>query len=799
MTPRGRRFVWAVVVLVLLLFIGRWSVAFVAERWWAATISPSAAAFVTNWQLLGILLDVGAIIVASLWFALHALVVARAIASVQVTHRLGNLHLREVVPTRLLLAGAVASGILLGLIAGAGAHAWRDPIVLAWHGVTYGVLDPLLNLDVGVFVAQLPAWELLHRFAALLAVVGLAFCLTLYASIGALRRERGAVVVHPDARRHLGVLLALVAVTTAVGYRLAPYHLAAAALPSLTLVGALSRVRAAEVMCGIAMAAALLSLFWALRGRNSLLAAGWIVLALGAVGERYAIPALAEQGPPSPSRTALVRRFDALAWGIREAPAVRETEATPAVTALWDEDVLGRLVERGGGSLEAATPADARTLDGQVHPIWLVATSPPGDAAQLEVWAVEDGATTAAGAPIMLRSSEEARSVRPVWRSVTDPRSRPASPPWRSVTVGVNARSPLRRLLLAWARQAPGILSDKSHGDVDWHLDPVARAGAVLPMLSWTAADLVILNSRPTWLVQGLATSDEFPLATRARWRDGRVAGVGPAVLCAIDAATGETRFFADPAADSLATSWINVAGSLVAPAATIPAELRARISYRPEWLQAQLAVLEGPGWNAGTAVQSEAGAPLWLPLLAPARQVALEDPARNVIATVVTAFRTGGIPRLRLDHPDPDAALIDGLAQLRQLWSRAAIVAHLRDSVTAAGGTVWSRGPRWFPGRTPAAWQALFAVPHNGMPTLLWISTKIGDRIGGGRAPGEAWRSVTEPDQVADSRHPDDAATLELARAAVQRADSALRRGDMTAFGRAFEDVRRAVLRPPH
>ncbi len=314
MTPRARRYIGALAVLVAVLFVGRWSVEFVAERWWAATISPATASFVTNWQLLGLALDVGAILIATVWFAIQALLVARAIASVQVTHRLGDLQLREAVPTRLLLGGAIASGVLLGLIAGAGAHAWRTPMVLASRGVTYGIRDPLLNLDIGVFVSQLPAWDLMHRFAVLLGVLGLGFCFALYSGIGAMRRERGTITMHLDARRHMGVLLSVVALTIAVGYRLVPYHLAAASVTSVTLAGMATRVRAAEIVSGIAIATAILSLVWALRGRNTLLIAAWLVLAVGAAGERFVVPALVEEGPPAPTRMAAARRFDAVAW-----------------------------------------------------------------------------------------------------------------------------------------------------------------------------------------------------------------------------------------------------------------------------------------------------------------------------------------------------------------------------------------------------------------------------------------------------------------------------------------------------
>ena len=797
MTPRARRFVVAVVVLVALLIVGRWSVAFIAERWWAATISPAAAAFVSNWQLLALTLDVGAIVVASIWFAIQALLVARAIASVQVTHRLGNLHLREAVPTHLLLFGAVASGVLLGLIAGAGAHAWRDPVVLAWHGVTYGVLDPLLNLDVGVLVAQLPAWDLLHRFAVLLGVLGVAFCVALYAGIGALRRDGGAVVVHPDARRHLGVLLAFVAFTFAVGYRLEPYHLAAASPPTLTLAGALGRVRAAEVMSGVALAAGILSLIWALRGRNALLAAAWLVLVIGALGERYAVPALSEAGPMAAGRVAAARRFDALAWGIREVPAVNRTETTPAVSSLWDEEVLRRLVEHNGGVLDAVTAGEIVTPDGQATPTWLVATRSAGGSGMLDVLAIADGSTGVDGAPVMQRSPKEIPSARSVWRSVADPRSRPSSPRWRSVQTGVSASSPLRRLLLAWARQAPGMLGGKALPDVDWHLDPVERAGAVLPMLSWLPADLVLLNSRPVWLMQGMLAVDRFPLATRSSWRAGRVAGVTPAVLCTVDAASGETHFFADPAADSLAVAWLSIVGPLIASAAAIPLELRNSIPYRTEWFEAQLPALQSSGWGTGR-IESRSGppVPVWLNGRTPGHQVALEESGRNAISTVVTAFRIGGVPQIALDRRDPESGLSDSRTALGQLWNRAAVLTHLKDSVTAAGDTVWSRGPRWYAGPTPAAWQPFFTVPSNGPPALLWIATEIGGRIGGGRTSAEAWRTVTDEDRRANPDHPDDALTLESARRVLQRADSAFRRGDMTAFGRAFEELRRTLQR---
>lgn len=803
MTPRTRRWLGAAVALVLLLFAGRWSVELVAERWWAATIAPSAAAFVTRWRLLGVGLDAAAMVIAAVWFALQALLVARAIASVQVTRRLGNLQLREAVPTRLLLAGAVGSGILLGLIAGAGAHEWRSPMILSAQGVRYGLTDPLLNLDVGVYVAQLPVWDLLHRFASLLVLLGLLFCVMLYAGIGAMSRDQHRVNIHADARRHLGVLLALAALTIAMGYRLAPYHIAAAAIPALTAAGALSRVHAADVLSGVAAATAVLSVAWAIRGRNSVLVAAWLVLAVAALGERYAVPALVEEGPPGPGRLAVTRRFDAVAWGIRESATPSAPDAVPGTTAIWDEQLLARLVDADGGVMDAATPQALDASGRTPIPSWLVAMQSTSNPARLDLLAVVDGVTSALGAPRMLPAPGAADSSQFPWRVVRDARIHPGAPSWRAVTGGVDASSPLRRLLLAWARQAPGILGNAAPGSMDWHLDPAERARAVLPMADWQDADLVMVNSRPAWLVQGLLPIEEFPLTTRADWGDSRVAGLVPAFLCVVDPATGETRFYLDPGADSLGAAWARAIGPLIEPAPALPGDVRRALTYPIAWFEAQLQVLQAAAWGGGTlplpAPHRALTAPVWLAGTIPARQAALEAEDRSGIATVATAWRASGVPALHLDRRSGEADLPSNRLELRQLWSRAAVLLHLRDSVTAAGDTSWARAPRWSPGSDGVAWEPVFSVPVRGAPALLWIATGLNEALGGGGSAVAAWRSVTEPGTAGTTSVPDDATTVDLARRSLEQADSALRRGDMTAFGRAFEELRRILKRGAH
>lgn len=48
MSPRARRIAALVLVVVVLLFAGRWTAGLYAERWWAEQISPAAAGAMTG-------------------------------------------------------------------------------------------------------------------------------------------------------------------------------------------------------------------------------------------------------------------------------------------------------------------------------------------------------------------------------------------------------------------------------------------------------------------------------------------------------------------------------------------------------------------------------------------------------------------------------------------------------------------------------------------------------------------------------------------------------------------------------
>src|ERR671921_48628 len=154
MSRRGRRLTGVLAAVVLLLFAGRWTAVLLADRWWATEFSPQAATYLTDWHILRLTLDLAGIVIASAWFIGHLLLVYRAVGTVQVRRSVANLEFREALTPGTLLTVAIITGAVLGLLVGKGASSHTAQVALAWQGVSYGAPDPLLQRDLGLYVAQ---------------------------------------------------------------------------------------------------------------------------------------------------------------------------------------------------------------------------------------------------------------------------------------------------------------------------------------------------------------------------------------------------------------------------------------------------------------------------------------------------------------------------------------------------------------------------------------------------------------------------------------------------------------------
>lgn len=792
MTPRMRRLLGVGTIIILLLFAGRWTVDVMTARWWALSISPAAGAFVSRWILLGLALDLTAILTASAWFAAQAVLVARVIATVQVERQDGPTRILEPIATRLLLIGGAGLGILLGIVTGAGAREWRAPVALAWQGVSYGINDPLLGRDLGVLVAQLPLWQVAHRFALMLVLLGLLLATVLYAAIGAIKRHSVGVYIHPDARRHLGLLLGLLAVGFALGSLLTPYRLAVSADPPLGMLASTVRVVAAQALAGAALGVAAMSVAWALRPRHSLVVAGWLVLLVGGAVERFLIPAFAAEGSGSPTRDADLRTIAAALWGI-ELTEERATDTLPSVTARWDDATLVRSLASGGLRAAGVWPTTVVNR-GSFMPEWTVAATLPSTPEDLEVLRIRDGVATSS-------------AVRPevvTRRTIPDARVKSAAPAWRLVAAdGVVVGWWARRLGLAWARQAPRMLQLGPRQAIDWHLDPVERARTILPMLSWRLDGLVLRGDRAVWLATGFASVRAAPLMVKQSWGGRDVAGVTPAIIATIDIGTGAVSFTLDPSAGPLGEAWAQFIGPLIAPETELAVDLRRELPYPTTWLESQLEVLEGSAWNLGRRPgRRVADGPPESPWAGwdrsgGYRQAIYEDPARRAVSAIVTARRREG--RASLGLARYEGSDLDNARELERRWGRGVTLTHLRDSVRANGDSLLAGPVHWHLAPDGlVAWTSYITEGRRGPATALWLATARGATLGGGREVASAWQSLTLPAgvQARAAAIPAAAERLGAMEGWIRRADSALARGDMTAFGRAWEALRR-LARP--
>jgi hypothetical protein len=808
---RSRRVAAIFAGVVVLLFAGRWSSAVLADRWWAAAISPAAVEFITDWHLLHGLLTLAGVVVAAAWFIGHLLGVYRAVGSVQVRRSVANLEFREALTPGALLAVAVAAGAVLGAVVGKGAGSRAAEVALAWQGVSYGVLDPLLQRDVGLYVAQVPLWADAQRFAFLLVTLGLALVFGLYVIVGAIRWLDGRPAINNHARAHLGWLLVALALVLMWGYLLEPFDLVAAVdgVPDRAAWRATTLV--APLLAGVAIATALLSAMWAVRARHSLAAAGWIVLPMASlVGHWLVPPALGGEGEPVAERRVL-EQLEALAYGldgVSESPPGHGGRATaPAVPSLWTPAMAARLL--GSDSVDIVTTDPALlAVGGRARPAWLIGRMLPGGRFVLN--ALADDRAGPAGEALYYRPGDSLPQPLVVpWLDLGTAGFHGQSPRYRlsrGEEPGVALDSWPRRLLLAWSLQVPELLGHVERSTrVDWSLSPGARLRRLVPFVTWGAPVARVVDGELVWVVDGYLPAAAFPLSTRVEWRRRRIAGLRGALVGTVSAQNGSVRVFLRPGSDALAGAWAAITAGVIEPASALPEAIWHATPYPAELFRVQARQLErsprrlGMVSGRGGADQGELPRAdvAWADdTTGPVQVVAFEQPGERRLSALLVGSHDDDVDVLRLARLDSATAL-PSRSGLENRWARFPSYRALSDSIQQDGGRL-ERGPVRFDLADDGvvAYQSHYGGPAAGRPTLVWVTVAAGERQGAGRSMKEAWSNLLGASAPAIAGQAQ-TTRLDEARRLLLRADSALRAGDWDGFGRAWEALRRAVGLP--
>ena len=224
-------------------------------------------------------------------------------------------------------------------------------VALAWQGVTYGVLEPLLQRDIGLYVAQVPLWRAAHDFAFCSSSSGSGWCsaCTSWSARSAgwtaprhqQPRPGASGVAARRARAHADVGLPAGAVRAGGRPR---RHARPGGVAGDHAGGAAARRRRARDRAALGRVGGP-------RTRHALAAAGWIVLPLASlVGHWMVPPTLGGEGEPIADQRTL-DQFERLAYGLETLTESRRTRTArrrrPRVPSLWNRRD-GEAAARGG-------------------------------------------------------------------------------------------------------------------------------------------------------------------------------------------------------------------------------------------------------------------------------------------------------------------------------------------------------------------------------------------------------------------------------------------------------------------
>jgi hypothetical protein len=786
---RGRTLLLGAVVLAVLLVAGRWLAVETAERAWAATL-PAGSVYLEG-RSLARLARLAVWLLATLWGTGNFYIVYRAIGSVQMPRRVGNLEIVEAVPQPVLLALAVGSGLLFGFGLAWGTGDWWLRAVLAGASPRFGISDPLLHRDLGYYLGALP-WALDRQQFFLLSTVTIAVLVAfLYFAIGSLRWQRGRVIASPHARAHVGVLLAGAALGALWGALLDPAEIVAG-LHGTVGGGVVSvRLPAAPYVAASAGLAALASLAWAGWDRTRLLAAGWTVLGLAMLGVYGILPAMARTGPVGGAYPRERTAFTALAFGTLQRPRSSvppyvSMERFVAAVSLWSPERVAAVAERSLSQDETVGGITlSRSADGR--PLWIVARAPDETALAAmrppPDWArVHRRTWASAGGPLGLAEGDS--GLRPEPLVVAD------SETWFGAgfaqyavghaATGIPLDGLWRRVALAWVLQSPEIARNTLPGDrLLWRRTAAERFSRLAPFAQFAAPQPVIAGGALWWLALGYVSAGAFPLVEPVDSPYGPVSYLRAGIVGAMRARTGETRFWLLPGADSLTTTWARLFAPLVAPADSLPAALSAALPFPDATFaivahQLIAATPDSDRWRGAAREPFDIPAPdgdsSWL------AQAFVSSAGRRLEGFLLG--RTGALgPELRF-APSP------GLDPPPQL-------------LVGAGDTVPGPLRLWAAAGHLASAQARFIAVRGDVPRLERVFVTWGNRQGQGATARAALADlmVAAPPGTADTSL---AARWTQARALFAELDAALAGRDFDRFARVYRQLQELLgLRP--
>lgn len=799
---RARRWVLAALAGAALVLVAGRALAslYVEHAWYTAMGLPALGRATLAGHLL---VRGGTTLLATLFLFANLYVVRRSVVSIVLPRRVGDLEFGEELPGRYLAGAAALIAVIVGSFLGVSAGTWPE-FAIALEGVRFGERDPYLERDLGFYVTHLPAELIMHAWARRLLIVTVVLVVGLYALTPSIRWRARTLYVSEYVRRHLTVLGGVLLLLFAWAFRLETFTLlleGSGASGAFAAVDLQVRVPGALVLAATAVATGLIVIWSGVAGHIRLAFLAVSVMLLLSVMLRYVLPvALRPGGDRARAEAPFLEtrdNFSRRAFGGDRVSFIRPADGDSAMhvtgtqgIALWDGPALRRAVDGAAAVGWARTGTQVHALVAQ-RGFVSGGEQTPWSVVQLAAWSSDlDGAP--------LEASRALARSRDVVSPVIEPDSAAAYrvvPDPAGIVRGAAASSAVTRIAHAWALQNFRLAFGRQPSpDAVILVRPQLsdRIAAVAPFfIQGPAARPAVSGDTLYWLVDLYTGSTTYPLSEPLMLRGAERRYFHPAGHAVVNSATGAVRIAAPGDPEPPVRSWMERFPELFVDADRLPDEIREALLPHPEAARARAIAFARHGPTALDAPEAR-------------RHLAVEHGADSILAAGLTPMVLAGRPGLSLTLPVVDsrdrvAGIVvasgpDAATRWIPADSASRLWAGVIDALRVADSTAGTRDARAVRGRIRvvplpdalAYAQPTYLWPARGQPTLASVTVLTASGASTGhslpRIGGDSLSRLPHSDAPADPR------------ALYLRMRDALRRGDWTSFGAAFDSLGRAL-----
>lgn len=543
----------------------------------------------------------------------------------------------------------VVVGGTFGVLVGTPAATQWDSWMQFRNAQPFGVSDPLFSEDVSFYLFRLPFAGFVISWTFGILVLALLVSIGIHYLNGGIRIQTLGRKVSPQAKAHVSVLLALIALTRACSYWLSRYDLTVSrrgVVEGATYTDVNAQLPAINLMVLVSVAVAVL-LLWNVRMRGwrlPVLATGlWLIVATTGgsiyptIVQRFSVqPNVSTKELPYIERnlqaTKLALGLDDVTTKSVSFEAIDSDAAATSIAPIRDVrqldpiEMLDRFaLDEGRASFYALRDLDVDrySIDGRIQQVLLGTRELNSEGIPNRTWVSRHLIYTHGCGVIAAPASQVTTDGRPVYvdLGVTTPQlyvgegldqyavlrtnqqeqtcQGSASTPY-SANGGVELSSVLRRVAFAinfseYNLFGSGLIDNKSQ--VIWVRNVRERAEKIAPFLQFDSDSYpVVVQGRVKWIVDAYTTSARYPYAQTAGTSQLNPSSglnrqfnyVRNSVKVVIDAYSGETTFFVVDPNDPIIQTWSSVFPTLFTAVPDAESELVSHFRYPEDLFRVQ-------------------------------------------------------------------------------------------------------------------------------------------------------------------------------------------------------------------